>query len=120
MNQLNEKILNIINVRINDVIDWLQSCNSLEEKYELTRDTINYIEGLLSMREDGENKEAESDDDHHNRIIDEAISALNKVKMEYPKTIISLESSDHSTWCNLGNAKDIYAGLENEIIIDAE
>lgn len=119
MSQLNEKILNMINWRINDVIDWLQSCNSSEEKYELTRDTINYLEGLLSIREDGENEKTESDDDHHNRIIDEAISALNKVKMEYPNTQIALDVSDTEKWCYLGKA-NIYAGSENEIIIDAE
>lgn len=119
MSRLNEKILNIIDGRINDVIDWLQSCSSLEEKYELTRDTINYIEGLLSMREDGENEKTESDDDHHNKIIDEAISALNKIKREYPNTQIALDVPDEEIWCYLGRA-NIYMGSENEIIIDAE
>lgn len=119
MNQLNEKILNIINKKINDVIDWLQSCSSSEEKYELTRDTINYIEGILSMKEDCGLKVSETDGDRHNRLINEVIVAFDKLKKEYPNTQITIDAPNNGTCCVLGRA-DIYAGLENEIIIDAE
>lgn len=119
MNQLNEKILNIINKKINDVIDWLQSCSSSEEKYELTRDTINYIEGILSMKEDCGLKVSETDDDRHNRLVNEVIVAFDKLKKEYPNTQITIDAPNNNTYYILGRA-DIYAGLENEIIIDAE
>lgn len=119
MNQLNEKILNIINTKINDAIDWLQSCSSSEEKYELTRDTINYIEGILSMKEDCGIKVSETDNDRHNRLVNEVIVAFDKLKKEYPNTQITIDAPNNGTCCVLGRA-DIYAGLENEIIIDAE
>lgn len=119
MNQLNEKILKLINERVNDVIDWLQSCNSNEEKYEITRDAINYIEGILSMKEDDGNKVSESDGDRHNRLTNEAVTALDKLKKEYPNTQITIEAPNNGTWCILGDA-NIYSGLENAIIIDAE
>ena len=119
MSQLNEKILNMIDVRINDVIDWLQSCNSSEEKYEITRDAISYIEGILSMKEDCGLKVSETDDDRHNRLVNEVFVAFDKLKKEYPNTQITIDAPNNGTCCVLRRA-DIYAGLENEIIIDAE
>ncbi len=85
MSKLNEKILHMIDVRINDVIDWLQSCNSSEEKYEITRDAINFIEGILSMKEDCGLKVSETDDDRHNRLVNEVIVAFDKLKKRISK-----------------------------------
>jgi len=119
MNQLNEKILNIIDGRINDVIDWLQSCNSLEEKYELTRDAINYIEGILSMKEDNGDDSPKTYDEQHKRLTNEVISALDELKRKYPNTQITIEAPNNGTCCILGDA-NIYLGLGNAIIIDAE
>lgn len=111
MSKLNEKILHMIDVRINDVIDWLQSCSSSEEKYELTRDTINYIEGILSMKEDCGLKVSETDGDRHNRLINEVIVAFDKLKKEYPNTQITIEAPNNGTCCVLRDA-NIYFGLE--------
>ena len=121
MSQLNEKILDYITERIGSVMMQLSDKESYDEKSNEAWNALSYIEGLLDLREREHDcdKNVESDDDHHNRIIDEAISALNKIKREYPNTQIALDVPDEEIWCYLGRA-NIYVGSENEIIIDAE
>lgn len=127
MSKLNEKILHMIDVRINDVIDWLQSCNSSEEKYEITRDAINYIEGLLAMRDKMTMMKKEIDNEDANKCevkdkhyyINSAIAALHDLAYQYPCIKIILEIPNDKTSCTLSEA-NIYEDGNGNIVIDVE
>lgn len=127
MSQLNEKILHMIDVRINDVIDWLQSCNSSEEKYETTRDAINYIEGLLSMRDKMTTMKKEIDNEDANKCevkdkryyLNFAIAAFDDLAYKYPHVKIILDVPNDKTSCTLSES-NIYEDDNGNIVIDME
>lgn len=127
MSKLNKKILHMIDVRINDVIDWLQSCNSSEEKYEITRDAINYIEGLLSMRDKMTTMKKEIDNEDANKCevkdkgyyLNFAIAALDDLAYKYPHVKIILDVPNDKTSYTLSES-NIYEDDNGNIVIDVE